>query len=341
MPGFELEKLLEPVSEASPVGENLEYDPRFSELERASAGQEERYSGKEVIAAKEPEWKEVRAIATELLGRTKDLRVAVRLATAEAALDGISGLASGVALIRGLLERYWDGIHPALEPDDSNDPVFRVNALASLADPAGLYGIVRKSYLVESRSVGRFTFRDLDVAEQRTSPVGDETAPGPELLLSALTEAGGDYAQARLSMLNTVRDDLRSIDKVFSDKTGGQAGPNFEVLDKTLGYGVAFLAKGVPKGQDDTGEGGIEQADGSVSGDRTVAVGALRSREDVKRVLEQVCIFMERTEPSNPAPILIRRAQRLLDVGFMDIIQDLAPDAVAQIEKLVGSGRPG
>jgi type VI secretion system protein ImpA len=68
-------------------------------------------------------------------------------------------------------------------------------------------------------------------------------------------------------------------------------------------------------------------------------MGALRSRDDVKRILEQVCTFIERTEPSNPAPILIRRAQRLLDRNFMDIIQDLAPDAVAQIEKLAGTAR--
>jgi len=335
MPGFELEKLLAPVSETSPAGENLEYDPRFSEFQRAAAGEEERYSGKEVIPAKEPDWNAVRQFAVELFGRTKDLRIAVRLASAETALEGLNGLAAGIALTRGLIERYWDTVHPALEPEDDNEPVFRVNALAPLADLAGLLGIVRKSYLVESRSVGRFTFRDLDIAEQRVAAPDGETAPTPDLLFSALMEAGADYAQARMATLQAVREDLRAIDAVFVSKTSGRGSPNFEALDKTLGYGIAFLAKGVPKAQHDAGTEGA--GDGTASAG--AAVGALRSRDDVKRVLEQVCTFIERTEPSNPAPILIRRAQRLLGLGFKDIIQDLVPEAVDQIEKLAG-GRP-
>ena len=72
------------------------------------------------------------------------------------------------------------------------------------------------------------------------------------------------------------------------------------------------------------------------TGDAGAGLGALRNREDVKRVLEQVCEYLERVEPSNPAPLLIRRARRLLDRTFIDIIQDLAPDAFGQIEKLAG-----
>jgi type VI secretion system protein ImpA len=72
------------------------------------------------------------------------------------------------------------------------------------------------------------------------------------------------------------------------------------------------------------------------SADAGPGLGALRSREDVKRVLEQVCEYLEKVEPSNPAPLLIRRARRLLDLSFIDIMKDLAPDAFGQIEKLAG-----
>jgi len=336
MPGIELDQLLSPISEAAPSGENLEYDPSFSELERAAAGAEERQSGNEVIPAKEPEWKEMRRLAVELLGRTKDLRVAVQLARAETALEGIDGLASSIALVRGLLDRYWEDIYPRLEAEDDYDPAVRTNTLVALSDTGGLLGIVRKTYLVEAKSVGRFSFRDLDIAEQRSTAPQGEASPTMDLMMAALREVGTDYAHAKLARLRAVEQDLRAIDAIFIKNAKG-GGPNFEALEKTLFYGSAFLEKGLPKPEDTVmaeGAGGELPAG---QGTGVSSPGALRSRDDVKRILEQVCLFIEKTEPSNPAPILIRRAQRLLDKSFLDIIQDLAPDALAQVEKLTGS----
>src|SRR5262245_382265 len=123
MADIDLEQLLAPVSEESPTGENLEYDPGFSELERAAAGKEERYSGGELMPAEEPEWKAVRDGALELFTRTKDLRVAVQLARAETALSGNEGLAASLAVLRGMLERFWDAVHPKLEAEDDYDPL--------------------------------------------------------------------------------------------------------------------------------------------------------------------------------------------------------------------------
>jgi len=64
--------------------------------------------------------------------------------------------------------------------------------------------------------------------------------------------------------------------------------------------------------------------------------GDLRTRADAAQMLEMVCRFMEQHEPSNPAPLLIRRAQRLIQMNFMEIVKDLMPDSLAQIEKLAG-----
>jgi type VI secretion system protein ImpA len=45
---------------------------------------------------------------------------------------------------------------------------------------------------------------------------------------------------------------------------------------------------------------------------------------------------MEQHEPSNPAPLLIRRAQRLVQMNFLEIVKDLMPDSLSTIEKLAG-----
>ncbi len=65
--------------------------------------------------------------------------------------------------------------------------------------------------------------------------------------------------------------------------------------------------------------------------------GAIACREDVVRALERACEWIERNEPSNPAPLLIRRSQRLMSKNFIDIVRELMPEGVAQIEKLAGT----
>ena len=69
------------------------------------------------------------------------------------------------------------------------------------------------------------------------------------------------------------------------------------------------------------------------------AAGAIASREDAIRALDRVCEWIERNEPSNPAPLLIRRSQRLMSKSFIDIIRDLVPDGLNQIEKLAGTSQ--
>jgi type VI secretion system protein ImpA len=332
----EVDQLLAPVSGDAGTGANLEYDPSFSELERAAAGKEERYSGGELIPAEEPDWRSVRETALGLFARTKDLRVAMQLAKAETSLSGLGGLQAGMAVIRSLLERYWDEVHPRLDAEEAFDPVFRINALAPLNDASGLLGLVRKTALVEARSVGRFTFRDLDVAEERAGAVDGAAAPTRDLVKAALRETASDDIVARLGLLQKVREDLRAVESIFKDRAADAQAPDIRDLDKTLAYGIAFLESGIARDHSpaEASDDATARAAGGGSG---ASIGALRNRDDVKRVLEQVCDFLERSEPSNPAPLLIRRATRLLDRSFIDIIQDLAPEAYGQIEKLAGS----
>jgi type VI secretion system protein ImpA len=62
----------------------------------------------------------------------------------------------------------------------------------------------------------------------------------------------------------------------------------------------------------------------------------VRSRDDALRLLDKVCDYLERQEPSNPAPLLIKRARRLMTMNFVDIIRDMAPDSLAQVETIAG-----
>jgi len=60
------------------------------------------------------------------------------------------------------------------------------------------------------------------------------------------------------------------------------------------------------------------------------------ARDDVVRTIDKLCEWIERNEPSNPAPLFLRRGQRLMTMSFVDIVKDLMPDGLDQLEKLAG-----
>jgi type VI secretion system protein ImpA len=72
------------------------------------------------------------------------------------------------------------------------------------------------------------------------------------------------------------------------------------------------------------------------SGSAVAVGGTVNSRADVSRAIDQLCDWLERTEPSHPAPLLLRRAQRLLNKNFLEIIRDIAPDGTDQVVRLAG-----
>src|SRR5450631_2569571 len=134
MPLPALDLLLAPVTGAEPCGPDLEYsDPAFAELVRATQGTPEEKQGEKVLRkAEAPDWRAVTRYGIELLGRTKDLRVCVHLTKAFIHTDGIQGLARGAALLSAVVQTYWEGVHPRLDPEDGNDPTMRKDVLATL-----------------------------------------------------------------------------------------------------------------------------------------------------------------------------------------------------------------
>jgi type VI secretion system protein ImpA len=52
--------------------------------------------------------------------------------------------------------------------------------------------------------------------------------------------------------------------------------------------------------------------------------------------LDVLCKYYETYEPSSPVPILLKRAKALVNANFMEVLRNLAPDALGQIELIKG-----
>jgi type VI secretion system protein ImpA len=331
----DLEALLRPVSEASRCGPDLDAagDPAYVELGVAAEWKEAKYVGdKEVSPALAPDWQKVKETGGALLAVSKDLRIAKHYVAALAHTEGLAGFAAGVRLLRDLLDRYWEALHPALEgPQDD----WRRNLVMELNAERGALAGLRAAPIAESRRIGRFSVHDIEVLDGTAAPAENAVAPPQELLREAIRDSDAAGSALRLESSRQALEDLKAIQAVFRQHQPSLA-PEFPVAEKLLRRTQQLLA-------DALGAGSAEGAQDAGSAEPPETAGAqpgrLRSRADARRQLESVCDFLERTEPSHPAPLLIRRAARLLDLSFVDIIRDLAPDAAGQIENLGGLRR--
>jgi type VI secretion system protein ImpA len=317
--------------EAPPCGPNLEHDPSFFELEEAARGKRSTDADK---PAEDPHWPKVIDLAQAVLLRSKDLRVAVLLTRALTCTEGVPGLATGLGLIHGLLERYWDSIYPQLEADHNNDPTERLSALAPLIDPGVVIKHLRDSYLVNSREHGQLRTREIEVALGRLAP--SEKNPGPARTMPQLhAQIAAAFASDRSvpSALREAHERTAAIQALVDDRVGGAQGIDLEPLMRPLAclLETCDTALGARTVEGDGAHGTAEGVARAAGGP-----GELRTRADAVQMLEMVCRFMEQHEPSNPAPLLIRRAQRLVQMNFLEIVKDLMPDSLSTIEKLAG-----
>ncbi len=328
---IDVESLLQEVSPDSPCGENLEYDPAFGELDRASQGKPEQHAGDEFIPAEEPNWKTVRDQAKDLFARTKDLRVAVLLTRGLLNTGGLAGFSDGLSVVHGLVERYWDGIHPQLDPDDK-DPIMRVNILSSLTDAGTTIQELKRVPLVSSRVLGSFGLRDVELAGGQGSPRAGETAPDVATIDAAFQDCDLDELQTVSGANAQAIEHATAIQSTVGERAGEAQGVDFSRLKAVLEAIQQTLSeqlerRGVGEQSNEVPGAGVPQR----------APGQVGTRDDVIRILDQACEYFQRHEPSSPVPLLLKRAKRLVSKDFMDIMRDLAPDGVAQAEQISGT----
>ncbi|HEY2730989.1 MAG TPA: type VI secretion system protein TssA [Polyangia bacterium] len=338
MASVDISGFSQPISGEDPCGPNLEYDAQFVALERAAVGKPEQQIGTTIVKAEDPEWPLVEREARALLARTKDLRVALQLTRALIRVEGWQGFAAALGVLRAMLEQHWDGVHPRLDSDDGQgdqvekDPTARLNVLAGLGDAPTLAG-VRAMPVVASRLAGRFGLREIEIATGETPPTPEEaaTAPSVAALEAAVTEAPLETLEATAAAIAASRTALSALEAAVSEKTGQTLalGRLPAVVRKAEAFITTRLAQRRPIDVVDASEGGAGAPAARASGE-------IASREDVIRTLDRVIAYYARHEPSSPIPMLIERSKKLVTMSFFDIIRELAPDGVNQIENLRG-----
>lgn len=337
---IDVKSLLEEVSTDNPCGDDLEYDPEFGELERAIQGKAEQQIGDNLIPAEEADWSDVQNKAVNLFGRTKDLRISIYLIRALLHNEGMTGLRDGLKLLSGLLDKFWETVHPELDPDDNNDPTLRVNTLASLCDPDTVLHSVREAILVKSTVLGKFSLRDIQIATGKLSlPSGSDEEP------IDISTINGAFMEADLQELQNTSNAIRQsiecangIESLLMDKVGAMQVSDLSALPELLKEAQLIMSEYLSqRGVSDTEETteGSDETKEALNVEQPMT-GAINSREDVIRGLDKMCDYFKQHEPSSPVPMLLQRAKRLVSKDFIEILRDLTPSGVSQAEEIIG-----
>ena len=340
---FQPESFLQPLSADAPSGPDMVYEPPFAALELAGAGKPERQYGEKVYPAEPPDWAAVHEGALTLAAATRDLRLAVWLVRSGCHLHGLAGAVAGLQLLDGLLSQHWDHVHPQLDASDNNSPLLRLSALSPLTPqespypgPALVQGDLRQARLLASDRSSPLV-RDIELGLRAAEPLAGELVPTEAGIVAALSAQLAQHPELGSQM----QAGLQAIDGIvatLSTKLPAADVPDLTQLRKLLAT-VARAAQLAQGGANPQGEPGaaVSAAAGPAGAPAPVATpGAINSREDVARTIDRLCDWLERNEPSHPAPLLLRRAQRLMNKNFLEIIRDMAPDGTDQVVRLAG-----
>ena len=343
-----VEKLLQPVSAQQPCGPDLSYDPRFEALETILKGKPEVEIGSVKKPAEPPDWGELKEKSAEFLRHSKHLRVAVMLCCSLLKTGGLAGFLDGLQLVRGLLEQYWPTLYPLLDAEDNNDPTQRLNNLLALTAPRGSLnswlGVMEYLYtapLFHPKGAPPVTFDDLQAARRKET--GGEGAlahgPDPAKLATAIHDAGSDHLDAHHQTLQQALKAVQEIDHFLTTTLGAGHTISFEVLEKTL----EEMLIGLQPYLSDRGAGTETPTDGRADGALAgiPVSGSIRSREDVVRAIDSICEYYRQVEPSSPVPYLLRRAQKLARMDFVQAVQELNLATIDSLRPSMGTAVDG
>ena len=218
------------------------------------------------------------------------------------------------------LDTYWGQVYPALE----EDAIARRNALNCFADPMAVIDRLWRLPLVSSRQHGRFSLRDIEIARGQAAPGPLEARPDEAAIRDAFAELPLDELTALEASVTAASAAIAGIDAKMRGEGGPEVAPDFGPLvthfAKLGRVCKEHLAFRLPAGAN--GEGAMGDGAAAFRG------GAITSRQDAIRALDAVAEYFRRSEPSSPIPLFVERAKRLVAKDFLEVLADIAPEAL-------------
>jgi type VI secretion system protein ImpA len=315
---LDLDRLLAPISDAAPCGEDLAFSSEIDAIQRARQADDPSIEqGAWVTELKEADWKFVAKQCAALIAkRSKDMQLAVWLTEASAKTGGLRALGDSLLLTAMLCERYWDGLYPLLDDGGVEQRIGNLSWVAArsaqwvreipLSGASGA-SVASNASLLDDAS------HCLAAAERLERCVDERLgADGPGF--TAVRAALGD---------------VKHVLEPLARQEQGAGGASDEQVGNT----------GVQEGRDAGAAIGVFAGTGAT----LPAGGVPQTRAQALAQLRAVAEFFRHTEPHSPVAYLAEKAaawgEQPLHVWLRGVIKDDA--SFAHVEELLGvAARP-
>jgi type VI secretion system protein ImpA len=325
------EDILNPIPGDNPSGESLRYAPVYDQIKEARREDDDIPQGEWQLEVKKADWVLVTKLASEAIAtKSKDLQLAAWLTEAMLRREGYAGLQAGLALLRGLIENFWDTLYPELEDGDAEFRAAPLDWVGSRLDrPIKNVALTRGGLdwfkYKESRTVpseaeaaasdARQQARTTAVEEHRLTPEAfDEDFNGTP---AASYEAWSAQLAACLEAAGALK---AAVEEKFSDYI-----PSFSALERSLEevkntVRILLLRKGggQPAEEASRAEAAAQPAEEARYGAGAAAAPVRKraagpepaDREDAIERVVALARYLRGQDAGNPAPYLLLRGLR-------------------------------
>jgi len=278
-------------------------------------------------------------VSALLANEGKDLRLVPFLAMASTTMEGLPGYLSALRLADSLLKQFPADLYPRPDPAEPNDHWQRANAVSELLSDDSMRVMLSSVVVIDTKQTPRITLADLVGGLHEDIPAAEVSASD---LAAAIAECGPERVGEVLRKVEEIDIVIANLKSAF-DAGSRPTAQLADVFRRAAARIKEFASDALPA----SSEGGTAvmtgEAQAAESADSRPAApaGGLRTREDARRMIQEVVQFISKLEPGHPAPLLLRRADRLLGMNFFDIIKDIAPSALSEVERIAGPDSSG
>lgn len=245
----DIDAVLAPIAGKNPAGEDLRYSQTYEEIKEARKFDEPLDMGDWKREIKAADWDKVTSLSIDALGtKSKDLQIAAWLTEALILTEGFEGLATGIKIITGLLQDYWEQLHPPIEEGDldfraaplefMNERFWSTVKQIPLTDESKTPGYSWLKWQ-ESREVGYDSDtrnKHGDVDETKKTRRDDYIAEGKltaEEFDAAVAASSAAFYKSLNESLVSCLDEFNTLDATVDEKFGQQA-PRLAELGKAI-----------------------------------------------------------------------------------------------------------
>lgn len=322
-------ELLDAISAEHPCGESLEDTQLLASFDGYGL------FGRSAPLSGEIDWRDIRDRSLEAMQKSKDFRLLTHLASAVVRTDGFAEFVQTLTVGARWLDSWIETVFPLVDEDG----ILRRSALNGFADRMAVVDGVRRAPILVHRQLGSVSMRDIEIVTGHLIPAEGETgAVSAEQLEGLFAATSVEELRALHDQLNEAVTSLKSMETAVSLRSGAQAAPDFTTLAVPLARTLKRVSDHLATRPDAAAEAspGANTTGGAEAAADVAAVGTVRNRQDATRALDAVAAFFRTNEPSSPIPLLIERAKRLVAKDFLEVLAELAPEALGPAKAASG-----